>query len=75
MLAALINSSAPCTGPRVARRHFTNARVSGGTDKDIVKIGNVVIAGNGDLPIQTEGDMIQVEHQSASGQPINVILV
>lgn len=75
MMAALLYSTKECEGPRVARRNFTKARISGGTDEDIIRIGNVVCAGPNDLPIENEGEMIQVLHEKASGEPVSVMLV
>ena len=80
MLAALVHSTAECKGPKVARRNFTTARITGATEDDIIAIlsggDSTVIQGSGDLPIPpNDTKYVEVEHQKSSGNPVNVELM
>ena len=74
MIAALLWSNQPCVGPKVARRHFTRARVTGSDGSDVVRIREVMVKGNEVIPILPEGEFIQVEHLQAGDKPICVEL-
>ena len=75
MIAALLHSTKECEGPRVCRRDFKVAKISGASKQDIIAIGSTVMRGSGELPIGTEGEFIRVEHKQASGNPVTVELM
>ncbi len=75
MIAALLYSTKVCEGPRVCRRDFKTARIKGATKEDIIAIGSTVMRGSGELPIENEGEFVQVLHKQASGNPVTVELM